>query len=908
MKKIFLFAATMLLSMSLMAKTDYPLRIIHNGVTIDVNSDNEDDILGDGFGTVMYDADQQALTLSNATINGNIWYHPSWDPANKLEVRVLGKCVIAMDETNIKSSILFADYTAHLEINGYGTEPAELEIRNMKGSSTGAAIKLDKYDGTSELSTSQVSLKVTCENGPAIVCDELKVSSLTYIDARSADAERAISCADDKFMLTETKIAYSTKNHATKADGNHIIIVPDAALEEYGDVRVQGRMINNYTINDVFEDESGSTWNRTKKVLTIKGSDYTNKEVFPFLAFSTPATLELVGPTKYINGSLTGTPVISTIADLTITGSAKSEFNNSDASIIEVNPADATTLKFLNANVTMYGKDYSIQNNKPGTNVTLAFESSRLVMYNVKDITNASFKNCEITNPGGPFALDDGSFIDQNKCMPDCEKLTDIEIEATNPYPVKVDYRDVYPYNAADILEDGGLVSYNHATKTLTVLEGAALSGGGYDPLISVDGQDLTVIFKGLPTYSGDDMVFADDHEAIKMANGTGHKLTLISEMGSEYKPIIFTSDNISNLSVISAEGAEVEFRGALPFKVRAGWNFSDAALFKAKKLIVNAPLSFINEDATTAYDAIDEAVAIELSENMELDPAMTTIQLNPGTKKVEWVSPSTDPIRDVRFTGKALDDKFTLKVGGIDVTKANKDDIFGNGTVRFDEATATLKLNNATIEASETFGIYTIESPNITKLTIEVRGTNIIRVEKSYGIGATISDLDIVGIGANPYLALEVEANSGTYTSIFSYGNVTIKDVALAVTVNNGDASSHALSIYNKLTVDNADLRAAVVGGTATDAIVCKDFAALNGSDFLEDGETWKLAEWSKVSKKFNGTDLTHIWIGKSSEFPTDIESTFAPVEKATKIMMNGQIFILRGEHMYNMQGMMVR
>ena len=29
---------------------------------------------------------------------------------------------------------------------------------------------------------------------------------------------------------------------------------------------------------------------------------------------------------------------------------------------------------------------------------------------------------------------------------------------------------------------------------------------------------------------------------------------------------------------------------------------------------------------------------------------------------------------------------------------------------------------------------------------------------------------------------------------------------------------------------------------------------------------------------------------------------------KKATKILLNGQIFILRGEHMYNMQGAMIQ
>ena len=103
----------------------------------------------------------------------------------------------------------------------------------MKGGSSAAAIRLDHYTGvSSEVSLSHLTLKVTCENHYAIQCDELKVGSMTYLYATGAAKKRAIKCADDKFMLTESKLVYSTKNTTELAAGHKIIIVPEMLVQE----------------------------------------------------------------------------------------------------------------------------------------------------------------------------------------------------------------------------------------------------------------------------------------------------------------------------------------------------------------------------------------------------------------------------------------------------------------------------------------------------------------------------------------------------------------------------------------------------------------------------------------------------------------------------------------------------
>ena len=884
MKKILLFAAAMLVAVNLMA-VDYPLTVAGTVVT----DANEDDVFGDG--TVSFDNDEHALTLSNATINGHIWYHPS-GTGTELTIKVVGKCVIKLDGSESSGAIYSQVYTTN--IVGFGTNP-ELEISNINNVYSGSAIKAFA-SGSRALNISDVKLKVISDSDHAIDCASLYVGAGAFIDALGADDKRGIKCDNADISYTGTKLVYCTKNAVGKSGGHHMIIVPESEVVEYADVLVEGEKINQYTANDVFQNEVGDTWDNAKKKLTLKGENYSYDGTMPFLLFYAPSTIEFAGPMKSISSN--SSHAIATTAGLTITGSAETSISSSEDCAIQVNPAGATTLTFQNANVMLSASDYGIKNTIPENAVNLVFNGSRVEMPNVKDIANASFSNCAIVGDGsGPFALDNGEFVDQLMCDPDCMPITTVRIDA-NPYPLSVNANTIYPYNAPDIMGDGKL-SYNHATKTLTVAEGADLDIGLTTPTVEIDGQDLTIVFEGIPG-----SVYSDDNEVVKMLNGAGHKLTFISKAGFKTGIIDIRSDNDDAEPIIDASGAEVEFRGANAFSLWGESTYLNAPAIVADKLIVNAPLHLSNANTGSIADIL-EVGAIELNENLELDPGLTELQFNPTTKQVERKSGS-DKILEVAFVAKELDNMVQLSVAGINVTKANMADVLGDGKVSYDAANEKLILNNASINLKNGIAIY--EITGMAKLTIELIGTNSISCDKAHGI-QTMCDLEIVGSGANPYLAVDVEADNDVYSGIHVFAeNVTIKDATVAVTSRHSAVSAMSMGMTEgNLTVDNANLRAALEESTSTEALKgCQVLNMLNGVALRYDEPAWPMVTWN--GNHFDGADLSHIWIGKNADFPTDVENTFVPAEKAVKVIRDGRLYIIRGEQVYTITGARVK
>ena len=149
------------------------------------------------------------------------------------------------------------------------------------------------------------------------------------------------------------------------------------------------------------------------------------------------------------------------------------------------------------------------------------------------------------------------------------------------------------------------------------------------------------------------------------------------------------------------------------------------------------------------------------------------------------------------------------LKVNGIEVTSANKDDILGDAdglgaTVSYDPDTNTLTLNNATLTVSEGFAAIHALIPN---LTIVLKGENQIN-----GSGSTEN-----GIYSNGNLTITGDGILKTEGTGFGlYGNTTITitggaDVNILVTFSSANAPQpySAVRALRGLTVDGADLTA---------------------------------------------------------------------------------------------------
>ena len=175
------------------------------------------------------------------------------------------------------------------------------------------------------------------------------------------------------------------------------------------------------------------------------------------------------------------------------------------------------------------------------------------------------------------------------------------------------------------------------------------------------------------------------------------------------------------------------------------------------------------------------------------------------------------------------------LKVNGIEVTSANKDDILGDAdglgaTVSYDPDTNTLTLNNATLTVSEDFAAIHALIPD---LTIVLKGENQIN-----GSGSTEN-----GIYSNGNLTITGDGILKTEGTGFGlYGNTTITitggaDVNILVTFSSANAPQpySAVRALRGLTVDGADLTAWNKGenGTVYGAPgISASLTAKNGAD----------------------------------------------------------------------------
>ena len=887
-------AACLLLSMGLMASDDYTLQIdykVNPGdpiTTINVDNTNASDILGDG--KMSYDAEHQVLQLAGVNLNGTIWYKKGTDDQDKLTIEVYGENILAVD--NIESSGAIYAQVAELTIVEGGSMPAALRISRTNNTLPSAAITAGAA-GAGKLILKNLSVGATSQSSNALNCSSLELEGMTtFVEVVGGDAFSAIKCDDSKITMKSgiKRVYCSTNSVLGRKNGYHQIF--SAFYQEYDGVLIQGKKINNYTKDDIFQNDARDSWDDTKKILTLTKEYYTNNESYPFFKFTAPATLAFTGLDKNIQSD--NYPVITTTANLTITGSPAVIMTTvSNDRSISIEPAtEDVTLTFDGAHFqSITSSAYSIYKETSSAKANVVFKGTKVEsMQNVQNLDGFTLTDCYFLSSDLHFL--NGEIWDDAMSGP----ATSIEINL-DPYPITVAGIDIYPFNKNDVL-GYGFVSYDPENKVLTIIDNNDPYNADvymYDqPAIEINNTDLTIQFIGDAVD-----VLSENSCAIRML-GDGHTLSLVSDKQFKWANII--SGNISNLAAIEAEGNNIVFSGLGSFDVEDNYGSgTNCPVIKAKTVTVNAILYLLNDDATDTYDAIYASEGVFLHEFMQLEASYDVV-LNTTTHQLEWKTASTNPIREVGFEMKALADGAQLKVMEIWANPFNASDILGDGTVSYNDLTSTLTLKNASLISTD-YTTQPISFMSPMPLTIALQGKNVIQVLEMNAIYAE-NELTFKGDGK---LNIEIDAQDGYYFAIYASEKLAVLDKA-AVSASIVNAAQSAILITGteqELEVDNADLRASVDNGII--AINCMKLVLGTDVALRHDDGVWKEVTWDGGSG-FTGADLTHIWIGKNTDFPTDIENTFAPVEKATKIMLNGQMFILRGEHMYNMQGMMIR
>jgi len=915
MKKFFLFVATMLLATNLMAE-DYKLEIAELAIT-DANAAN---ITGPGIsGKVSYDAASHTLSLEDATIDGCIWFHPAWVDDAEFIISVKGECTI----TNASSGPGIYSQVAHTQIKAVDPIISSLTVTVSNSESAIKCFQSSHLD--LELRVFDMTLTAESSKEYAIWAGDVNFSNSI---AMLSGANNLPAIKNGKAHLTtnECDIVYYVQDFTfAYADGCRMAIAPEFALTER-DIFVNGKRINNFTQDDIFQDGHGfgrfesSPFRIVIENTTSNPIDFIQTGADPLLEFQRPCKLLFKSNTHQIgfNGQ------IKTSHNLTISGQfVNMMYNNMYEPAIAVAADDDVTITFDKASqFEVGGETYSIRKTSGTGKVTASFIASDVTLMNRIPIDAISFSDCGLVdgmgdpmeegigkdwilnpNPGtdhvmqglvDPNTWDEGGNLYTGEIIP-----ANIRSEV---FPLVVLGNSVSAANSDDIFGDG-MVSYNPATATLTFADGIDLVSTSHDvPVVEIMNANLNVVFEGKVVHFQ-----ANDAPAIRL-NGTGHKLTLSGKkIGTS---INIKSENMYDVPSIDADNNDVEFNGRSQFYVQLGY-FADASVIKASNLVINSQMTIQNNFPTPAYDALEIANIITL--NSKLHPKSTSeVELVDG--KLKWKTSSSEKIVYVWFDP----DYFDLSIQGIPVTSLSNEDFYGDGTVKVEQegTTVTVTLTNANIKLTDgSFAIFC----NNHDLIVKVKGSNVLQTEGSATLVAQDGNLLIQGIGANPFLRIEGVGNSmnpNVSAIVLATANKELKFVD--VTVDAIARNSQEWAIYvepntSKMRVDNANLRASLVDPDGFDRAISKInvLEMANGVAFLTDEAEWPLMKWDDV-ENFQpvdpSKDKTHVWIGKDPKFPTDIENAFVPVEKAQKVLLNGQIFILRGEHMYDVTGKMVR
>ncbi len=912
MKKFFLFAASLLLTGSLMAQMptveDFNLQV--NGVDVTIaNAANVFEGVEGLDGKVSFDLENKELTLNNVVLEKPIIVNPNSDElAAEFSIHIIGNC-----QVNSNEGIAGAIYAQVFKLRIYSLSDDNGILKAYANHDVYDVHGIRAYRGgfhAVELSNLQVFPR--SNNSAAIEASDLAILDGTLLWAESEKVgEKALNIyqPETHITLSNTKRYYPSSGDWTA----QIIVVAPEGTENPQGVIVNGIPVTEYNMWDPLEDGSQRLiWEPTMKMLyvynltsalTINPAPGVNG-----IEFQVPATLyffpESQGLQLYGGAEAYA---IKTNSDLTLQwrtmmGSVNI-FNPAGKVAIALEPGDEDiTLTFDGVNIESLGSDESsIAKVGTGTgkaNIVVK-ESQIQLNNNIKDIDGLELVGSFYAG-GADYILQDGLIYDPSMSM---EAGTPIQIVPAE-YPVQLDGLAVNAFNKDDIFGDGS-ASYDSENHILTLKEGVAIHAVDNNAVKISGDIDFTIVAEG------DVELYSENNAAIKFQNGAGaHKLTLIQTQ--QWKQLTLATTNAhSGHGILDAYGNNVELKGKGRFDFYAvGDNANNSNMVWASELILNAPLYVYNENS--AYDnSLFNVSHFTINEGLMLEDPDMEVQDNAG---VVWTAASgkTDPIREVNFMAKPLNVFFS--VAGIEVNSLNAADILGNGKVSYDDATQTLSLNNVVIDLWEdmfTTGIFVTTGD----LTILLKGTSEIYCHNAYAINAMHKLTIKSAPGQNAILKLYVDGEYNMNCAVYVEDNLHVIEGAAVEVTFDSPLDDLSVAVWSAgtsgiLEVDNADLRA-YVGNDAATAIRCSELLMGTGVDFRHDEALWaEPIEWNAGSMEFvnpEGYAKNAIWMGVNEDFPMQVENLNVPADKAVKVLRDGQLLILRNGKIYTVQGVVI-
>ncbi len=297
--------------------------------------------------------------------------------------------------------------------------------------------------------------------------------------------------------------------------------------------------------------------------------------------------------------------------------------------------------------------------------------------------------------------------------------------------------------------------------------------------------------------------------------------------------------------------------------------------------------LELIAGDGSTASQATTNAVYVSSDSKTEVD----VVSPNPdGSSPVPYVK---EDYAQYRYLKTGL--SYNLWVGDTRVTEKNASDVFNDGTVSFDAATATLRLNGATLNASGARATIEYGDHDLGALTIECTGANT---------------LNYAGTGRyNVYNDAYDNNNSKYYPLTVKLQNGASLDLSAAAVSSGSGVYPYGIYTPGELVIDGAgtvNATGADLTGTALGAgagVYCYDLTLSGGAVLNATGGDCDGVYNDRMSDSYGvqieGGDLT---IGDGSKLNASGGSVIGSNNSSYPAVSAG--LVMRPEHTVTLSG----
>lgn len=744
--------------------TRYPISV--NGTV--VTSNNSSNVLGDGKITFNKYSNYCALTFTNASYSTTKDFIHVYPECNyEVDVLAVGNCSIKSTNSPIyceapidlwirsKGDIAQDKWTLETTDNVNNNAAMYMLQGNVVFSSTSAILKSAMPNGVGAIRGAG-SLSVWGSN-VIISSPYMAVSGITKVDYSHAYQNTPEICS----FIANEKTFKSNNNYAKEL----------TFRRGYG-IRVNGTDITSTNRSNV-DGSSKISYDPNTNVLKLNNCNILNSTTPGLWIKKNDLKIELVGTNSItksndqscIWGSFDGTLTFKGTGTLNLNNTSTGNGTNIFPGCVQFEEC-TVNVKTTNGGTALYAASGVVVNH---ANVTANSNGKR---YSING--QLTLKDSEISSPSGAKINGEKDVVDANGNV----IKTEVVIKKAD-YNLWIAGTQVTSKNASNIMSG---VKYDRATKTLTLTNANITASGSSTSGIQTN-EDLTIKLVGNNTVKSTSSAIMSSNANVLNIVGTSDATTLEA-----------TS---SNTLAVYAHDGDVTIKNC--YLTAKGSSYGIAGDAKSQKLTIDGATVVCPGTVTDAQIKDFNSMSF-LNDSQILSPSGASF----ASSKNAVVDNAGNILKGQLMIGKS----FNIEVAGIKVGTPNAGDILGDGKVKYDAATSTLLLNNATINAPKSeYGIYAG-----IPITIALIGKNTITTNNDYCIQTSKNSVIQSAVGSSAVL----NCSTNSYAIVPFDNTLTIKNC----TVNAETSSNYAIwGNGNKgtLAVNNANLTLKAKMGAAS-------------------------------------------------------------------------------------------